>query len=417
MATQAAIATLGSILKDLYLPPVVEQLNNEVLFLQRLEPRSQELVGNQAVVPLHKNRTGGIGSRGETDALPSAGNQGYARAVYDLKLHYGRVRVTGLAMAKTASEAGAFLQALKGELDGIRNDLKKDIARQTYGDGSGKVGAAASTANGAQTVTLTSDEPLRKGQIYIGMRIDIGTTANPTSILNGATGPSEVTDVNIAAKTVTVNTGTIGATTAGTHFIFRQGNLTGSTVNEMIGLQGLVTDTGTGVVGGIDSSAAGNSYWQNPAAASFGATLDAVPANGQDAIVIGFNTVNINGGTVSLLVGSFGIQRQVFKILQPKVQYIEPLNLKGGFKALEFMGQPLVADLDAPFGKLYLLDERFMKVFATSDWHFLDEDGHVLKWVSGFDAWEAVLARYMNLGISRRNTNYVIPGITDTTGV
>ena len=406
MATQAAIATLGSILKDLYLPPVVEQLNNEVLFLQRLEPRSQELVGNQAVVPLHKNRTGGIGSRGETDALPQPGSQGYAKAVFDLKQHYGRVRVTGLAMAKTASEAGAFLQALKGELDGIRNDLKKDVARQTYGDGSGKLAGAATGANGAQTVTLTSDEPLRKGQIYIGMRIDIGTTANPVAIYDGSTGDRFVTDVNIAAKTVTVNTGTIGATTAGTHFLFRQGNLTGATVNEMIGLQGLVSDTGTGIVGGIDSSAAGNSFWQNQVDSTGGALT-------KDQMTKAFNTVNIQGGNVSLMVGSFGMQRALFNLLQTQVQYIEPLNLKGGFKALEYMGQPFVADLDAPFGHIYFLDERFLKVFATSDWHFLDEDGHVLKWVSGFDAWEAVLARYMNLGISRRNVQFVASGFNN----
>lgn len=406
MATQAAIATLGSILKDLYLPPVVEQLNNEVLFLQRLEPRSQELVGNQAVVPLHKNRTGGIGSRGETDALPKAGNQGYAKAVFDLKQHYGRVGVTGLAMAKTASEAGAFLQALKGELDGVRNDLKKDVSRQTYGDGSGKLAGAASVANGAQTVTILSDEPLRKGQIYIGMRIDIGTTANPVAIYDGGSGDRFVTDVNITAKTVTVNTGAIGATTAGTHFLFRQGNLTGATVNEMTGLQQLVNDAGTGVVGGIDSGAAGNAYWQN----QFDATGGALS---KDALTKAFNTVNIQGGNVSLMVGSFGMQRALFNLLQAQVQYIEPLNLKGGFKALEYMGQPFVADLDAPFGKIYFLDERFLKVFATSDWHFLDEDGHVLKWVSGFDAWEAVLARYMNLGISRRNVQFVAVGFNN----
>ncbi|HEY6018902.1 MAG TPA: hypothetical protein VIY48_03135, partial [Candidatus Paceibacterota bacterium] len=82
MANGAAIATLGAILKDLYLPPVQEQLNNEILLIQRLENRAQELVGNQAVVPLHKNRSGGIGSRAENAALPAAGSQGYAKATY-----------------------------------------------------------------------------------------------------------------------------------------------------------------------------------------------------------------------------------------------------------------------------------------------------------------------------------------------
>src|SRR3954467_15443998 len=96
----ANISTVANVLKDFYLPPVVEQLNNEVLLLQRLEARSQELFGNQAVVPLHAFRTAGIGPAPEDGALPAAGNQGYKKAVYDLKYLYGRVRVTGPSMAK-----------------------------------------------------------------------------------------------------------------------------------------------------------------------------------------------------------------------------------------------------------------------------------------------------------------------------
>ncbi|MCC6382831.1 MAG: hypothetical protein IT304_10000, partial [Dehalococcoidia bacterium] len=58
----ATLTTLSNVLKDYYLPPVVKQLNDEVLILQRVESRSQELFGNQAVVPLHKGRSGGIGA-------------------------------------------------------------------------------------------------------------------------------------------------------------------------------------------------------------------------------------------------------------------------------------------------------------------------------------------------------------------
>jgi hypothetical protein len=136
----AMISTLSAILKEYYLPPVVEQLNNEVLLLQRLESRDQEIVGTAAFVPVHTGRSGGIGARGEYVQLPEPGNQAYTRAQFDLKYLYGVVRVSGPSMAKTASEAGAFLQALRSELDGIRNDLKKDVARQVYGNGDGVVG-------------------------------------------------------------------------------------------------------------------------------------------------------------------------------------------------------------------------------------------------------------------------------------
>lgn len=404
MPSTATLATLSAILKDLYLPPVVEQLNNEVLFLQRLETRDQEIFGNQAIVPLHTTRSGRVGSRLESEQLPQSGAQGYAKAVYDLKYHYGGVRVTGPAMAKTASESGSFLRALQGELDGIRNDLRRDVARQVYSDGTARIGVCGVTS-ASTTVVLgtTGTEALRKGQLYIGQFIDIGTLANPVSVASNR----EIIDYNGSTfGTITISGAAV--TTAGTDFIFEQGNANASSVSkEMTGLQSLVSDAAT-TVGNINEASAGNAYWANIRTNVAGAlTLD--------HLTRAFNQVNIAGGNVSVLISTFGMQRALFNLLQPKVQYVEPLNLKGGFKALEYMQQPFVADRDAPFNKVYLLDERFIKVFSNRDWHFLDEDGNVLKWVSGFDAWEAVLARYMNLGISRRNVQSVLFGFTNDT--
>lgn len=405
MAVGASIAsTLGAILKDLYLPPVVEQLNNEILLVQRLEKSSDEIFGNQAIVPLHVNRSGGIGSRAENAALPTAGSQGYAKAVYDLKYHYGRVRVTGVAMAKTASSAGAFLKALEGELDGVRNDLKMDIARQSYADGTGQI-VTCGTTTASNTVVVASAEPILKGELYIGMVIDIGTAASPATIANGVS----ITDVNTTTPSITISGSTV--TTSSSHFVFRSGNAVDAThVNEVTGLKSLVAQSNN-TVGGIDSSAAGNSYWQNQKANAAGALS-------LDIMTKAFNTVTVQGGQVSLMIGSPGMQRALFNLLQAQVRYVDPLNLKGGFKALEYMGQPFVADRQAPFGSVYFLDERFIKVFSNNDWHFLDEDGTTLKWVVGFDAWEAVLARYLNFGISRRNVQFVEYGLNnDPTGI
>jgi len=395
----ATLATLSAILKDYYLPPVVEQLNNEVLLLQRLEKRDQELFGNQAIVPIHTGRSGAIGARGEGGALPAPGNQVYAKAVYDLKYLYGRVRVSGPSMAKTSSEAGAFLQSLKSELDGIRNDLRKDVSRQVYGDGTGVI--AAFTASGASvTQTITSDEPLRHGWIYPGMVVDIGTSANPVLV-----GTRTVVSVNLATPSVTFDT---TCTPAATDRIFRQGSAAASSVVYEIdaGLQKLVS-TAANTVGGIN--AATSSIWDNGRDTAGGALA-------LDTLMKAYNLQRIAGGNLTAIVTSFGLQRAYFNLLQSKVQYVTPTKLAGGFQSLEFMGMPLIADIDAPFGKVYFLDESTIKVFTNRDWHFLDEDGNVLKWNNGFDEWEAVLARYMNLGITRRNNQFVISGLTDTTG-
>jgi hypothetical protein len=79
------------------------------------------------------------------------------------------------------------------------------------------------------------------------------------------------------------------------------------------------------------------------------------------------------------------------------------------------MGKPIIADVDAPYNRVFLVDERFLKVFSNRDWHFLDEDNSTLKWDTNYDAWKAVLARYMNLGVTRRNTMGVIT-TNNTTG-
>lgn len=395
----ATLTTLASILKELYLPPVVDQLNNQVLILQRLEPRSQELVGNEAVVPLHTSRSGGIGSRAENAALPASGNQVFAKAVFDLKYHYGAISVTGVAMAKTANTAGAFLKALQAELDGIRRDLTLDVGRQAYGNGTGQI-STCGTTTASTTVVLATAEQIRKGELYIGMVVDIGTAAAPNSIASAVT----ITSVNVAGPSIVISGSAV--TTSSSNFVFRSGNAVDAThINELTGIAALVSQS-QNVVGGIDASQAANAYWDNLRSNQGGAlTLD--------AMLQAYNQVQIAGGETSAMICTPGMQRAYFKLLQAQVRYVEPLTIKGGFQVLEFMGKPFIADRLCPFGSLFFLDEEFIKVFSTGDWHFLDEDGNTLKWVIGFDAWQAVLARYMNLGVSRRNVQFLLYGLTD----
>lgn len=387
----AMISTLSNVLKDFYLPPVIEQLNNEVLLLQRLEARSQELVGRAVVIPMHTGRSGGLGARGEYVQLPEPGAQTYSRIEYDLKYLYGVVRVSGPSMVKTASDAGAFVQALRSELDGIRNDLRKDLARQVYGDGTGTITTTV-VNTGVNTLTIASREPIDKGQLYIGMVVDVGTVAAPTS----KAAARNITALNATTPSITVDGAVI--TTASGDIITRQGsNFAGGTY-EISGLQQLVP-TAANTVGGINAST--NAFWDN-------IRDTAGTAVSHDRLMQAFNKVRIAGGEVSVIISSFGVQRDFYNTFQTNIRYMEPLKLEGGFQTLEFMGKPIVADIEAPWAKVFLLDERYFKVFSDRDWHFLDEDGDVLKWDTNYDAWKAVLTRYLNLGITKRNVQMVM---------
>lgn len=399
-------STLSGVLKDVYLGSVVEQLNNEVLIPQRIGRETQEFSGNQVVLSVHKQRSSGVFARGENVAFANPGAQLYAKPVYDIKALYGRLRITGLGKVKTANQAGAFLRVLEGEINGLRNDLKMDMARQLYGDGTARISsgeASASTTVDIRPIAggaTNTSEPLAKGEIYIGMIIDIGTQANPVSQSSGL----DVTDVNVATGQITVSAAT--TMTSGTHFIFRQGNAAASSVSYEIDGLARVLPTAANTFGGIDASAAGNGWWDNK-------RINAAGALTLDLMTQAVNTVTVAGGDTSAMISSPGIQRALFNLLQPQVRYMEPTVIHGGFKTLDYFGQPFIADRQAPFGKVLFLDEKHLKMFDTGDWAWLDEDGNILKWVVGFDAWEAVLAKYCNLGAQRRNTQLLLYGLTD----
>lgn len=407
MAFPSLATTLDPILKEFYIPPVVEQLNNEVLVFQLLDASDEELVGRRAIVPVHSRRSGGIGARAEYGTLPIASAQGYANAIYQLKYLYGRAQISGPGVELSADPRGAFLRAFKAELDFLRNDLTIDLARQVYGDGTGQVVAFA-TQGASTTLTINSAEPLRKGFAYINQVLDIGTTAN-----GGVLGTSRtITDVSVATPSITVDVAPSGGLTSGTHFGFVAGNVSSTgTVNEIDnGLSKLVSATSGLTVGTINSGGAGNSYWDNLRDTTGGAvSLDNIQKN--------INQVKVNGGQIGLMLTSLGLQRQTFNLLQSQVRYVtEPTKLKGGYEALSVGGYDMVGDRLAPFGAIRLLDKRFIKIFSNRDWHMLDQDGLSTRWVTDQDAWQAALARYINLGVSRRSVHLVMSGLTDATG-
>ena len=428
------LTTVDSILKEYYLGPVQEQLNNEVLLLSRIEARSEDLVGKAAFVPLHTGRSSGIGAVAESAALPAAGNQTYARAEYDLKYLYGRIQVTGPSMAKTKSDAGSFLQVLKGELDGVRADLTKDLARQVYGTGDGVIGTGVPDATTATTHTITLDdwEPLKKGQFYVGQAINLFVASTGVAAAQTDFVITAVSLVAAATSTLTVSSTSV-ALTAVSFAITRNGTVTegknrfnkNSRSNEIDGLRRVVnsftstsasaadgtlgTTAKSGSLGKIDAYT--STYWDN--GRLFGGTPGTAEALTIMRVQQGINTARQQGAMPTAIITSLGVQREFYRLLQANQQFVAPgsTDYASGFSTLTYNGMPVIADLDAPYGKMYILDESTIKVFSDQDWHFLDGDGQTLRQVAGYDAYEAVMVRYMNVGATNRNKNVVINDI------
>ena len=170
-------------------------------------------------------------------------------------------------------------------------------------------------------------------------------------------------------------------------------------------------DPTTGTYGGINRATAGNEFWRSQELA---ATAGAVSL---DDMQTADNMVSVVGGRTSAMVTSYGVQRAVYNLLQAQVQFVEPMKLQGGFRTLSQNDKPIIADRHAPFGRVYFLDERFIKIFSNRDWHFLDKDGQQIKWVQNKDGWQAFLVRYMEIGAKKCDSQLVYHSITDATGV
>lgn len=405
MPTQQTITALDPVLKDIYGPRVFDQLNNEIAVFQLLDVTDENLVGRQVILGLHTARSGGVGARDEGDDLPTASAQGYQKAVYDLKYLYGRGEITGPAMIRTKSDLGSMVNSLRDEMTRIRDDLMLDVARQTYADGTAKVSSAAAGGPGV-VITLQSDEALRKGFLYINQVVDIGTSGNPVSIASART----ITDINLATPSITISGANV--TTTGGEWISVAGSrrTADGTSKEMDGLLSIVNPTASQIVGGLNPASAGLSFWDNLRDSSGTLSLDNLRK--------WTNQVRVAGGKVGVMLSSFGVQRAAYNLFTSNIQYTGELvtKLRGGFESVSFDGYPLVADRLAPFGKLIMVDKRHLKMYAATDWQFIDDDGHVLVRVTGKDGFEFALRRYANMATSRRNTSFIATGLTDTTG-
>lgn len=399
------LSTADSALKEDYQPAIREQLNNDNMLLNQVERTSEDVEGRRAVLSLHVARSAGVGARAEGGTLPEAGNQGYVEERVPLYYNYGRIKVSGPVIKAMKSDKGSFTRAVDSETKGITNDLKRDVNRQLYGTADGKI-ATCGTTSASTTVTLATTTTLTQmRQFEVGMRVDIGTIANPTSVVANQV----ISAVSRANKTFTIPT---AVTTAGTDFVFRQGNgggptTTGAGQKELTGLRVIVSASGT--LFNVNPS----TY---PVWASYANTTGGSPTDLMFETVL--DEVAIESGTdPNLMIGSAGALRAYSASLTAQKRFVNTMDLKGGFKALSVAsGSSEVAfikDKDCPLGFVFLLNTAHLKLHQMSDWEWMDDDGAVLSRVSGEDAYEATLYRYAELTTDQRNAHGYISSVTE----
>ena len=149
----ANLTSLNAILKNQYLGPIRKQFNEASVLLSRIEKDDESVVGKNFTIPVHYGRNESVSSRAEGATLASAGQQSYKEMIVPMKHHYGRIMITGQTIRATASDKGAFVRAVESEMKGVVCNLRSELNRQLFGDGTGSIATCAS----ASTVNITVD--------------------------------------------------------------------------------------------------------------------------------------------------------------------------------------------------------------------------------------------------------------------
>ena len=396
----ATLTTLADIIKTQYAPVVGEMINHSTPILDRIGKDYDSVQGKDFTIPLHYGRNEGIGARAEGGTLPTAGNQSYKASVLPMRYQYGRFQITGQTIKATRNNEGAYRKAVRSEMEGLANDMCDSISRQLFGDGSGLLATLASSGSGTSTVVVDSTAKLR-----VGMPIDIivKTTGAATAGLAG-TSVATITD----GTTFTIS-GTLAGSPAATYGVY----IAGSRDLEMMGLGGIVSATTT--VQGLDVSS--YPWWVATVQGNSGtarAISDTILQKALDTL-----TQNSNG-KASALYTTYGVRRAYQSILAAQKQFVNTMTLTGGFDTIAYNGLPIIPDKNAPSGKIFVVDESKLKFYRMSDnggedngLFWLEEDGNMLKYVTGYDAYEAILCLYSNLGTTMRNAFVRIEDITE----
>lgn len=402
------LAAASDVLKEFYLAPVREQLNQASKFLEQLEKNSTDIQGKYAYVPIHIGRNSGIASIADGGALPDAGNQDYEPEKVPLRFSVGRFKVTGPTIRATRTDDGSFIRAVSSEMKGVVQDLKVDRNRQVFGDGTGAIATFGVTAAGDVLNLAATTTATQMRQIQRGMRIDIGTLAAPTQASVSAAGLL-VVSVDATNKTVTVSAGT-GVVTAATHFLFRHlngGVLGGSTQREITGLAAQIKASGT-------------LFNVNPSTVpEWVSIVDSAAANRQlteDLIQKITDNVEIaSGNTPELWIGSYGVVRSFANQIAATKRIVNTVALKAGWTGIELAttGGAFAKDKDCQENTAYAITTSEFQHYRAADYAFADYDGRTLRNSPGFDGWEGFVVVDDEFATSQRNAHALVTQLSE----
>lgn len=343
---------------------------------------------------------------------------------------YQLVTISNLLMEQTKSNAGAFVDAAKLQMDGGFRNLTNNIAFELFGSGTATRGrsTAASSQTGASPNVVTL--PLTNAQqivaFEVGMLLVASATDGGAPSLDGVV----VTAVNRASGVITGNAVTIatGATVASLSANWAIGTgIAYLSVNGDIPVAGATSTASYLALSGLaawipsTSPSPSDNFWGVNRSADptrlAGCRFDASSQTIEEGITNALAFLNREGGKPDLAIMDFASYAALVNALGAKVQYVQVNHdeVEVAFEGITFQSAygrvTILADRSCPPQTCYLL------TMATWKLRSLGKVPHILTYgmegleglrVGNADALEIRIGYYGNLICSAPGFNCVV---------
>ena len=384
------LASADSALKSFYLDAVAQQLNAEVNpLLAKIKQSTADVWGKEVRRLAQYGVNGGVGAGTEEGSLPAAGGNNYDQFVTTLKNLYGTIEISDKAVRASENSAGAFVDLLNAEMEGLLRSSAFNFGRMLFGDGSGILCTVSAVTGNVVTVDSVKN-------VIEGMTVDV-LDADGDQV-SGVTA-RRITAVDRTDKTVTLSGGALTGVVAGCTLCVQ-----GSHNLELTGLGAIFKD---------DGSLYGLSRAERPWMVPY--IKESVGTISENAIQTAIDYLEETAGSrVDMIVCSWGVKRALQAVLSESRMQTDMAELAGGYRTITYNGIPVVADRFCPAGTMYLLNTRDFCLHQLCDWKWLEgDDGKVLRQVPGKPLYTATLVKYADLICTRPCGQAMLTGITE----
>lgn len=364
--------------------------------------------------------------QGRSHSFSNAQNQQTATSLASFFVYvvqdYQLVTITNLLMEQTKTNAGAFVDAAKLQMDGGFRNITNNIAFELFGDGSGSRGVIGSadssgSASGIYVITLSNVNQIVNFEVGMTL-VNFTYSAGSISSISSTTGA--ITAVDRANGKLTIQTSSGGADSSW------------AAANKNLGISGDIVSgtvsTGTSLcLSGLSawiptsSPASNDSFWgvnrSADATRLAGLRYDARAYTIEEGMTNALAFLNREGGKPDLAVMDFASYAALVNSLGAKVQYVQVKHdeVEVAFEGITFQSAygrvTVLADRSCPPQTCYLLTMSTWKLRS------LGKVPHILTYglegleglrVGNADALEVRIGYYGNLICSAPGWNCVV---------